>query len=628
MLLPRFRLALALGGALALNSALTRSLHAQAEGAGGGGPGVVDVRFRVLMLDARGNFPVEAFTILVLSERGDSTFARTDATGGARVSLPPGIYRVARHEGVEFDGVRWVWDLPLAIRDGLDLIDLSQRNASRHGPALSRPGTTPVVVSAVRMSRLAASARKPTAAERIARVEGGLLPAVMVREGSSRTMTIAERMAHYRVPGVSIAVIEDFQIHWAKGYGVKRTIGAGGGGRSASIDTTTLFQAASISKPVTAMAALRLVQEGKLPLDEDVNLKLTSWKLPAAPDPAWRKVTLRGILSHSAGLTVHGFRGYAWGEPVPTLREVLDGVKPANSSPIRVDVAPGTVRRYSGGGFTVLQQLLEDVTGEPFAAFMREEVLRELRMSRSTFDQPITIPVAFTTATGHRANGLQVAGRWHTYPEMAAAGLWTTPSDLARFTIDILRSAHGDAGRRLSPEMTRQMLTTQPHGSGLGFQLGGSAEPASFSHNGANEGFRATLIAFTQTGQGAIVMTNSDNGGALASEIIRGLAREYGWPATQPKERVLVSVDPRLLTQFVGAYRLESGPLVTVTRELDRLVIQAPGESPTPVVPSSDSSYYFPGDGTEFTFLRDERGGVSTLVIVPSGRRLVAQRVR
>jgi CubicO group peptidase (beta-lactamase class C family) len=306
---------------------------------------------------------------------------------------------------------------------------------------------------------------------------------------------VPELLQKYKVPGASVAVVSNGKVEWARGYGV-----AAEGGPAVTVDT--LFQAASISKPVAAMAAMRLVEKGKLALDEDVNLKLRSWKVPGS-----ETVTLRRLLSHTAGLTVHGFRGYAPGEPVPTLRQILDGASPANSGAIRVDIPPGSKHRYSGGGYTVLQQLIEDVTGKPFPEAARELVLAPLGMKNSTYEQPLPARLRGRAA---------LAGRCHTHPEMAAAGLWTTPSDLARVILEMQRP-----GRVLKPATVKLMLTPVMGDYGLGFGL----RNGSFGHGGANVGFRCMLTG-RRDGRGAVIMTNGDSGGAVAREFLKSIALE------------------------------------------------------------------------------------------------------
>ncbi|MFN0120993.1 MAG: serine hydrolase domain-containing protein, partial [Blastocatellia bacterium] len=275
-------------------------------------------------------------------------------------------------------------------------------------------------------------------APRIQRIENGLLPPVFVK-GHTQPVSLAAQMAKYNVPGVSVAVIQDGKLAWAKGYGVTEAGGA------TPVTPDTLFQAASISKPVAALAALALVEQGRLGLDENVNLKLKSWQVPENEFTKEQKITLRRLLSHSAGLTVHGFRGYAGDETVPAVTQILNGEKPANSAAIRADITPGSRWRYSGGGYTVMQQLLVDVTGKPFPQLARELVLDKAGMNQSGYEQPLPAGRVGQAASGHRANGDMVKGKWHTYPEMAAAGLWTTPSDLARFAMAVQQAWAGRA---------------------------------------------------------------------------------------------------------------------------------------------------------------------------------------
>jgi len=302
-------------------------------------------------------------------------------------------------------------------------------------------------------------------------------------------------------------------------------------GKSNAVDTTTLFQAASISKTLTAIAALRLVQDGALQLDEDVNLRLTSWKVPTSQLTAVEKVTLARLLSHSAGVTVSGFPGYRTGSPIPTTEQVLRGEPPANTSKVEVDIVPGNTMRYSGGGYTIVQLLISDVTGKPFADVMREIVLVPAGMSRSTFAQSLPAVRWVEAASGHSRTGTAITGKFYTYPELAAAGLWTTPSDLARFAIEVQRAFDGGSRGILSAGLTRQMLTPRSDDYGMGFTIAGEGGDRWFAHSGSNVGFRSHLVASVHGGRGAVVMTNGDRGFDLATEILRAIARTYDWPS-------------------------------------------------------------------------------------------------
>ena len=291
-------------------------------------------------------------------------------------------------------------------------------------------------------------------AERISRIESGMTGPIAIKGRPAPAYSLAERMEHYKVPGVSVAFFGNDRIVWTRGYGYADVE------RKTSVSAETLFQAASISKPVAALAALHLVEEGKLSLDEDVNAKLKSWKVPDNEFTKEQKVTLRRIVSHSAGLTVHGFPGYASGEPVPTAVQVLDGVKPpANTAPVRVEVEPGQKWNYSGGGFTIMQLMMTDVTGEPFPPLMSELVLKPSGMTHSTYEQPLPQDRAALATMPYRSSGELVKGGPHTYPEMAAAGLWTTPSDLGRMAMEVEREYHGASHRILSQSMAQQYLT-------------------------------------------------------------------------------------------------------------------------------------------------------------------------
>jgi CubicO group peptidase (beta-lactamase class C family) len=298
------------------------------------------------------------------------------------------------------------------------------------------------------------------------------------------------------------------------------------------VTADTLFQAASISKPVAALAALKLVQSGKLDLDADVNRYLKSWRVAENSFTAEKKVTLRGLLTHTAGLTVHGFPGYASDAPVPSVIQILNGQKPANTARIQVDTVPGTIWRYSGGGYVVAQVLLEEVTGQPFVKLMQDTVLGPIGMTRSTYQQPLPNARLSEVAMPYRQNGEPVAGGPHVYPEMAPAGLWTTPSDLARYAIDIQQTLAGASSRVIDAAMARRMLTPTLNRQGLGPRVGGATKRVFFAHGGANEGYRCNLVAYTD-GDGLVVMTNSDSGGRLANDIMAAVAREYGWPDFQ-----------------------------------------------------------------------------------------------
>jgi len=397
-------------------------------------------------------------------------------------------------------------------------------------------------------------------------------------------------LERFRVPGASWVVIEDGEIT------VTETAGVLQAGESAAVTPGTLFQACSISKPVAVLAMLRLVDRGLLDLDEDVNRRLTSWQVPPTSD--WQPVvTLRQLASHSAGLTVHGFPGYHHEATLPTTTQILDGVSPTNTFGVRVDTVPGTQFRYAGGGTIVLQQLLEDVTGTPFRQLARELVLEPLGMSDSDYAQPLPPERYAIAATAHDEVGQPIDGRWHAYPELAAAGLWTTPTDLAKFAIAVQRAHAGADGALLSPELAREMLTPQVPASdrigglthlGLGLFLGDDGQR--FGHSGGNEGFKCHLLAYRDTGQGLVVMTNSDNGSYLVMGAFAAAAAAYGWEG-YPELDVPDLPSPEGLSDLAGAYQLDGGLGFDLRPAGSGLEVTFDGQSPLRFVQLNKDSF-------------------------------------
>lgn len=334
---------------------------------------------------------------------------------------------------------------------------------------------------------------------------------------------VPERMAHYHVPGLSLACVHNGTVEWTQAFGVARVGGE-------PVTPGTLFQASSIGMPVTAVAVLRLVEQRKLNLDVDVNQYLRSWKLPSNKFTEQKKVTVRELLSHTAGITVLGYDGYLAGENVPTLVQVLNGEKPAKSSPVTVNLIPGTEYQYASGDYLVIQQILVDVTGESYPELMQKLVLRPLHMVHSSFQQPIPDQPHETMAMPYDKDEKPIVGGPRIYPEMATAGLWTTPSDLALFALGIQNALAGKPDAIVSPSMAHEMLQPVLGDYGLGFSIAGNGSNRYFWHPGANPGFLSVLFAY-EKGDGVVAMTNGDTyqSKALVLEVVQALSRQYGW---------------------------------------------------------------------------------------------------
>lgn len=438
----------------------------------------------------------------------------------------------------------------------------------------------------------AADTANPILERHIANIEQGLLPPVTVQGMVPVKRKLSEEMARLGVPGLSIAVIHGGEIEWAKGYGVAY---AGG----PAITPATLFQAASISKPVTAMAALKMVEDGKLALDRDINSYTTFWKLPKDIDNS--PVTLRQLLSHTGGTTVSGYAGYAAGQAVPQLVQILNGAAPANSRGVHVSTRPGSVWRYSGGGYSVVQYVMTQKSPEGFPALLESTVLKPVGMHDSSFEQPLSAARLARAALPHDRQGKPVAGGPHTYPELAAAGLWTTPSDLARFAIELRRSAAGQANHVLSQTMANLMLNPVLDGYSLGLRMSGDGQAQSFSHGGSNEGYRNRLIAYTERGDGLVIMSNGERGAELIRQLIPAIAAEYNWPTHRSRERRAAALDAAAIQQLPGQYQLGANDF-TIARSGEGLTISIGKGEPETLYSAGSNAYFISSQDLELRF--------------------------
>src|SRR5687768_14289331 len=446
-------------------------------------------------------------------------------------------------------------------------------------------------------------------------------------------LTIAELMARFNVPGVSIAVIRDQQIHWAKGYGIADVV------TGAPVDTGTVFQAASMSKPVAAMGVLRAVQDGLFTLDDDVNKILKSWKLVGGEFTKQRPVTPRMLTSHTSGLgDGFGFPGYDPSGAIPTVVQILEGHASSNVGVLFMERPPMTLMEYSGGGVTLMQQALSDARKRPFADIMRDDVLRPLGMTRSTYENPLPASFDRNAARAHSRDGKSMGSKWHVYPEQAAAGLWTTPSDLARVIIEVQRSAEGKSNRVLSRAIVQEMLS--PVGVGdyaVGFSIAKIGQGWYFAHGGSNWGFRGTLLAHRIKGYGLVIMTNADQGGAVASELSRRIQRAYAWdsfaePAPRgyrpPVERTEITVAESVLRNYVGEYQLTPQLSITITFEDGRLQAQPTGQSKAPLFAEAPDKFFLRVANVQVTFTKTPSGEVAGLILHQGGRDQTGRKVK
>jgi CubicO group peptidase (beta-lactamase class C family) len=408
---------------------------------------------------------------------------------------------------------------------------------------------------------------------RIEAVRNGLLPPMRI-EGEDVRWTMDERLAHYDCPSVSVAVIEGGELAWAHAYGAIEK------GEARVPDAETIYSGASISKPIAAAVALRMVERGVFDLDADVNRYLSAWKVPDNAFTRERPVTLRHLLSHTAGTTVHGFGAFPPDQPLPTALDTLLGRPPAVNPPVVVDKTPGGAARYSGGGTTAVQLMLEEASGLPFAELARREVFEPLGMTRSTFETPLPEAWRGNAAVGCEA-GDTIPGKWVICPQAAAGGVWTSPADFARFMIACRDAWLGKPGALIGPELARQMMTAPGGGEfGLGWELLARGGDVMMGHGGSNAGYQCESKLFLERGDGAVVMTNADSGLLFYWEVFAGVARAHGWDAFMPAPKRVVPLAPQDLDRFVGVYDIVSGvemPEMRIWSEDGALVTQIEG---------------------------------------------------
>lgn len=436
-------------------------------------------------------------------------------------------------------------------------------------------------------------------------IKNSLRPPVVFSDSSR--WHIADRMAHHDVPGVSVAVIENYEIVLTESYGFID--------ESNSTKTTnqTLFQVGSLSKPVAAYAALLLAQEGLVDLDQPANDYLTSWKIPQNSYTAEHAVTTGSILAHRAGLSVHGFAGYPKNHPLPDLIQILNGTLPAQNDPIVVNMIPGTSQVYSGGGYTVLQQLMIDVEDSNFPDLMAKRMLTPLRMKQSTFDQDLPAPLAAAAAAGYRPDGTWVAGKWHRYPEMAAAGLWSTASDMARFLNAILRTTSGLKTGPLTKKYVDRMIHPLPGGNaGLGLfrRTTYLSNDRYFEHTGWDEGFCALMIGDAKTGNGAIVLINA-NQPDFIDELLFSIAEVYNWPDFALPVQKAKPFTPDEIRSIAGNYRYSADTTIGIYHNNGKMYFKYSNGDPIELLKTGDNLYLRRGRENHITFVEDSENTLS-----------------
>jgi CubicO group peptidase (beta-lactamase class C family) len=482
-------------------------------------------------------------------------------------------------------------------------------------------GITLFLLSAVFLINIQAQPNKkysPEVEEKIKQVEQRLGGWAQI--GDISAWTLQERMKFYHANGVSIAVIKDYKIDWARGYGWADSAVQ----RPAT--TSTLFQAGSISKSLNAVGVLKLVQERKLNLYTDINEYLKTWKFPYDSVSKGIKISTANLLSHTAGLTIHGFPGYAQTDSIPTIVNVLDGKRPANTKAVRSQFEPSLRFQYSGGGTTISQLLIQDITGQSYEEYMWKNVLRPMGMISSSFMQPPQKEKGIFLATAYYNDGKEVKGKYHIYPEQAAAGLWTNPTELAKYIIETQLSLQGKSAKVLSREMTWTRLTPYiDSAAALGVFITKKEGDKYFGHGGVDEGFVSQYYGSLEGGNGVVVMANTYNTSIL-NEIINSVATVYNWKNFYtPVMKKLVPVNNEVLETYIGKYKLQNDT-ITIIKEPEGLIL-LDHDSKLKMYFTSDTDFFlFEAEKAAINFTKDSIGKVEGFTI-RQGRELKAKKI-
>ncbi|WP_285059719.1 serine hydrolase [Pedobacter ginsengisoli] len=458
-----------------------------------------------------------------------------------------------------------------------------------------------------------------TVQERIKQVENNLTENLQTDD--TGPMNLQKRMEHYKVNGLSIAVIKDYKIDWAKAYGVADAAS------KIPVTDKTLFQAASISKSLNAVGVMKLFSSRHLDLFADINTYLTSWKFPYDSLSKGKKINTANLLSHTAGLSVHGFGGYEPGTPIPSVIQILNGEKPANSGAVRSVFEPGIRQQYSGGGTTITQLMITDISKERYEKYMSDQVLKPMGMLSSTFAQPPAGLKPGVLATGYDVGGKEIKGKYHIYPEQAPAGLWTNPTDLARYIIETQLAYEGRSAKVLDRETTALRLTPYMNpDAALGVFIEDYNGLKYFGHGGANEGFRSGYYGSLAGGNGLVIMVNSDNG-EIIQELINSIASVYAFKGLNKTKKIkLADVSEKDLDSYLGDYQLTPKLVLTITREGKKVYAQATGQSRIEAFAETSSKFFFKVIHANMEFVKDDRGKV-TKMIFNQGGRIEAKRL-
>jgi CubicO group peptidase (beta-lactamase class C family) len=334
-----------------------------------------------------------------------------------------------------------------------------------------------------------------------------------------------QKMSDYNIPGLSISIIEDGKISYSKGLGLLQY------GNKKPVDDESIFSVGSISKVGTAVIVLKLVESGKIDLETSVNQYLKSWKLKDLSGKIDSKVTIKHLLSHTAGLNNYGFVDYQPDEKLPSTLQILQGSYPAKNNRVQITSTVGKDYKYSGGGTTILQLLVEEITKMPFDKAADSILFKPLKLNRSTYENPL--PKTFgNIAKAHNSKGKPRAlpRGYESMPESAASGLWTTSKNIASLMLTIMNSYNSYENTFLKQDLAKKMMSQiSPSPHGLGPELKGQGKNKIFLHGGSNDSYKARFVGNLHNKNGYAVCVNGANGNDFIMDIEKLIYRHMNW---------------------------------------------------------------------------------------------------
>jgi CubicO group peptidase (beta-lactamase class C family) len=458
--------------------------------------------------------------------------------------------------------------------------------------------------------------------DKVTAFENGLTETkeIIFEDSALNKYSIIQRMKYYKIPSVSLAIIDNGKIVLSKAYGFADI----GKKRPATINT--LYQVASISKSVNALGVLKLVQEGKLSLTSDIRAYLKTWSFPDNELSQHKSITIKNLLSHTAGLSVHGFIGYSTSDSLPTINQILDGQRPANNEPVKPIYPVGEHFEYSGGGYTILRKILDDNISPDYDSLMTAIVLAPIGMTNSTFSQPLSQAYTnYAYGTDHDMHTLK--GNYYRYPEQAAGGLWSTATDIAKFVMRIQNDLSGSKHSILNKELTQEMLTPVLNNYSLGFGIVEKGGEKYFWHEGESYGYNAMYYCSFSTGKGVVILTNAypNNGQPFIQELLNSVATAYDWKDFyKPVRKKLAVVPDSLLSKYIGEYYSENPPMkISIARNGSQLELTA--RRPEKMYATDLNTFFLmssPDDKCVFSSAAKD-GTIDTFEVIQNGKTII-----